>query len=370
MLTCTEIKGGCEIYADELVLHRQRDALLIPMDLVHKPGLYGADGKLIEVAAYRRGVPELCFPVEGRIATVSVKDAALAPSGMEYVFVGHLTHHYGHFLFAILSRLWWLSGPLSKNVRLVVLNGRHAERVLELEFARQILSLLGITREHFIVFDEPVRFREIIIPEPALEENIGGHPRFANMCKRIGRELLSGIAAPRNARSIYLTKTALTSAVHRYANEDVFCKELAVCGVEIISPEALSFREQLLLWRNRPVVSGMFGSITHTSIFMPRRSYIGVNPEIWINSNQVILDKLSNTNGYIIHPQEGAPREYNVHGAGSLLHLEDPVGDARALFGEITRMRDMDWRARAREQFSTGFRRMWGTSTNPSKNLR
>ena len=274
-----------------------RDALLIPLGQPYAPGVYDRAGQLVRAAAYFRGLPYAHFPLEDQNTNLGADAVPFAPDGPEYVFAGHLTGHYGHFLFAMLGRLWSLPRPVPRNVQIVLLNGIHARDLFELDFARSIFEALGLTLENFASFREPVRFHELLVPSPAIEES-------------------------------------LSVGVHRISNENALCEILRQRGVEIISPELLSFRAQIELWRTRTTVMGMAGSMMHTSIFVPRRRYAALNPEPWINSNQVILDKINENVAVVLHPREGCAREVPSGGFDNIVRLPDPMGAALDLLHE------------------------------------
>ena len=307
------------------------------MGHAHKPGLYDRSGALIRAAAYFRGLPEAHFPLEEEVTTLPGSSAGSAPDGPCYVFAGHLTGHYGHFLFSMLGRLWSLPKPLPSNVKLVLLNGVHAPDLFELSFSRSIFDALGIRLENFASFQEPVRFREIIVPGPAVEENHQGHPAFADLCHFIGDAVLGEAEEAINAQPVYLTKQRISSGVHRISNEDAFCASLERGGVEIVSPELLSFRDQLRLWRNRPAMAGVSGSMMHTSIFVPRRSYVALNPEPWINSNQAILDRLNANSARVFYPKSGYQLEGTSERFGHVLRLRDPERAAKDFLHQAKR---------------------------------
>ena len=349
---CTEVRGGETVLNAPLTLRREQDALLIPMGLTHKPGLYNASGVLVRDAAYFRGLPEAHFPLEEAVTTFAGSSACFAPDGPCYIFAGHLTGHYGHFLFSMLGRLWSLPKPLPSNVKLVLLNGIHAADLFELDFSRTIFNALGIRLENFANFQEAVRFRQIIIPAPSIEENHQGHPAFADLCHFIGEAVLGGSQAPIDTRPVYLTKQRVSAGVHRISNEESFCAFLERQGVEIISPELLSFRDQIQLWCNRPSISGVSGSMMHTSIFIPHRSYVALNPEPWINSNQAILDKLNGNSAHVLYPKDGYQREKASEGFGHVLRLRNPERAAEDFLNEAK----LAWRHGLEESSGSGNR--------------
>lgn len=319
------------------------------MGLAVKPGLYGADGRLVRAAAYFRGLPQPHFPLEDEAAPPLPTAPTRAPLGPRYIFAGHLTGHFGHFLFSVLGRLWSLPRPLPQDVRLVLLNGVNAPELFELEFSRAIFQSLGIAPESFAAFREPTVFDEILCPDPAVEENHSGRPVFIELCHAIGRRLLGPEMVTPDPRPVFLSKRRLPAGVHKVVNEEDLCGELEARGFQIISPEQLALREQVRLWASRPVVAGMSGSMLHTGVFAPGRRYLALNPERWINSNQAILDRLNGVRGRTLYPRRGylpEPAPGFAHG----LRLPSPAAAAAQIAREADRLRDaparrLPWRS-------------------------
>lgn len=302
-------------------------------------GLYWPGQEIFRPAAYFRGSPTPSFPLETALTTIPRASVPFAPDGFRYVYAGQLSEHYGHFLFTMLSRLWALPQPLPDDLRLVMPNAAHASDLFQHEFARALFAALGITLEHFAVYREPVRFRTLEVPSPAIEENHLGHRMFATMCHRIGRRLLDGSRLESNDRLVFLTKMHLRRGVHHIVNEGEFCNELERRGVQIVSPETLPFADQLALWAERPIVGGIFGSMMHTSVFFPRRTYVALNPEVWINSNQVILDRINDNVAHVVYPREGYYKRAGSGGFGWDLSLKNPARAAKAFFNVLQNAR-------------------------------
>jgi hypothetical protein len=174
-----------------------------------------------------------------------------------------------------------------------------------------------------------VRFRTIEVPAAGMEENHQGHASFVDFCHSLGRTLIGDLPAAPEDRFAYLSKRRLTSGVHRIVNEEEFCEALETLGVEIISPETLSMQDQVGLWRDRPVMAGLSGSMLHTSLFVPNRTYVALNPEPWINSNQAIIDSINGNRTRTLFPKDGylsAPGTENFAHSLFLRHPKKVAG--------------------------------------------
>ncbi len=339
LVVCEDVRGEADISRQAPEVHHLDDALLIPFGQADKPGVYRPDGALFGPAAYFRGLPSPHFPLEDQQTPFDAQVADYAPDDTRYLFAGHLTGHFGHFLFSVLARLWALPQP-PPDLKLVLLNGALAPTMSYFEFARTLFAALGISQDSFATFDRPVRLRRLMVPAPAIEENRGGHVQFAEFCHRIGASLLGEGGREESDSLVYLTKRRLPSGVYRIVNEDAFCAELERLGVEVVSPEALSLRDQIALWAGRRVVAGMSGSMLHTSVFVPGRRYVALNVEPWRNSNQLIFDRINGNVATTLHPRLGLA----ALGASQSFHhnfrLTDPQRTARGFFRAMARARD------------------------------
>lgn len=336
LVAVDEIRGGCEIRTDPPQVVVVHDVMMRPMGRVRPAGVYDASGLLVLPAAYRRGVPTLHYPIEEKRTVWDRRNATAAPPGFRYLFCGHVAGHYGHFLFALVARLWAVPRPVPDDLRIVLLNGAIMDAIFAFEFARSILASLGLRPEHFARFTTPTLFDTLAIAEPAIEENLCGHALFAETCHRVGRALRA--EGKGSDRPVYLTKRDLTEGVSRFTNEAAFCDELERRGVEIVSPERLPFAEQVRLWRDRRAVGGAFGSILHTSVFIPRRRYVALNTEGRINSCQAIIDRLNGNDGITLHPLDGYVDEGESPAFRWNFRLLDPVGAAADFHREMERI--------------------------------
>ena len=73
----------------------------------------------------------------------------------------------------------------------------------------------------------------------------------------------------------------------------------------------------------------------HTSIFVPKRQYCALNPEVWINSNQVMIDKLNHNTGHTYFPKAGYWREKHDGAFAHTLQIKDPVGVAKDFYRQM-----------------------------------
>ncbi len=343
LVLCREVKGGATINGGPLVCGGLNDVLLVPLGCNSPAGLYDTEGRLVRSAAYFRGLPHPHFPLEAETTALSVSEVPLAPRDYTYVYGGHYTAHYGHFFFAMLSRLWAIPRPVPSDLRIVLLASGDVEEPFRHEFSATILRALGLSPENFATLNEPIRFETILVPAPGLEENHQGRTAFADFCHDLGARIMGRPPARDRTHPVFLTKRLVQGGVHAILNEDVVCAALERRGVTIVAPERLTLQDQIALWAESPVVSGVFGSALHTSLFADGRPYVALNPERWINSNQVIIDRVNRNTATILYPDDDYLNYGSAGGKGHRLRLKDPQGAARQLWRHIERESDAAW---------------------------
>ena len=167
-------------------------------------------------------------------------------------------------------------------------------------------SRLGLTKDDFVKFDNPVRVRKLIVPHPSFIEEHSGFEAFSQLCNSIGRAALSETKIKTVDDPIYLSKSKLTHGVWRFINERELEEELERNGVKTVHPEQISLTDQIKLFvENRLIVSTM-SSALHTSVFSwTKPALIGIGHTGCVVSNYTISDEINNVSGCYFHPQDG-----------------------------------------------------------------
>jgi hypothetical protein len=328
---CTDIRGFADILERELAVETHEDVLLVPLGGFGSSGLFDKRGRLIKSAGYFRGSPEIHLPIESETTPLEAETFELADPSPDYFYVGHLTGHYGHFLFAALARLWALRHLRNSRTKFVVLNSHEVEELCRLDFVAKIFDSLGLRPDDLSVFQRPTRIARIAVAEPSVQECIWGHRLYAEMCHQVGRSVTGGLAPAPSDIPVFISRMRLTSGVHRIVNEGIFCEHLERRGIQIVFPETLPFEQQVQMFLERDCIAGMAGSAMHTSIFAPNRRLFILNHMNWIMANQTIIDRLNDNTAIQLYPAGDIVREGQD---GSFQHrwrLLDPARTADEL---------------------------------------
>ncbi|WP_345819953.1 glycosyltransferase family 61 protein [Methylobacterium fujisawaense] len=290
-----------------------QDAIYVPFDpghyIAHDPtwGLFDAVGKPIEAGLYRRGGFGGVERVSGGTGFDGSPMSSADPT-FDYVYLGPVMQHYGHFITATLARCWHPYLHPSPSTRYILHCEVPIETLFSYPYAAQSFARLGLNPTNVVRFTESTHLGRVLVPEPAFEEQHYVRSIFGQMCRYIGADV------PTNDASdvpIYLSKLRLPAGVGRFRNESAFVAQLEHMGFKICFPETLTLREQIALFNVHRFVVGA-GSGLHTALFSARSPLIialALNESV--NSNFTLIDLAARTRTLHLFPGEGT--RWNHH---------------------------------------------------------
>jgi capsular polysaccharide biosynthesis protein len=266
-------------------------------------------GNAIEAGVNRRGPKR--NPISRDLQVELPPTLESAPDG-DFVYIGDVHAHFGHFITTTLSRFWYLlQAPERSSLKLLYhglanRNARQApERQFEKPYIAQIIRAFNLTPQNFVSLDKPTLIRgRVTIPWPSFEENHQAHEIFVTCARTIGSRILDCAPEPSD-EPIYLSKSRMKSGIRTFLNGAAIEDELALHGVKIIYPEQYSFKEQLMVMARHSRILGSAGSAFHTAAFVGGgKKLIGLNPTKILSSNFLIVDKVAGNEAVYIHPLE------------------------------------------------------------------
>lgn len=296
---CTENWGNAALMHGDPPASTYYNVIYMPYSAGNRWGLYDQGGNIIEQSVDFRGPErELRNQVITPIGNHSPDAQIIAPC----IYGGYINYHFGHFLVNTLSRLW---PYYRRNVRLKIIFHGDAVTALSWPFARIILGALNIDWSIIESPKEPVLLKEVIVPSTSFIEQEAVYSIFGDLCRQIFHNLGIDTASVNTRDVAYVSKTKLSSGVGRFANEEVLEEQMRSAGVEILYPETLEFKEQLQRVIEHRTLIGTTGSFFHNTAFSPiPRHFVCLNPIPNINTNFVMIDKISNCNAEYFYPPE------------------------------------------------------------------
>lgn len=343
------MREGKLTYSNEFAILRCSPCMETHYDVVYMPvrdriaweqdptwGIYDLDGRLIDAAAYYRGVGKNLVGQSSHqdLNDVDVEDA---PPG-RYLYGGNIISHYGHFLLSTLSRLWIGMNADLSSYKIVCHGAGTPQGWLSHPFIREIFEAIGIGAHNLVVFKRPTRLRAVDIPRPSCEEHNFVHYTFASWGHAVGNALLREQNLPTGDAPIWFAKTEMKHLVQGAVNEAELMHILGREGVEGIDPHKISVKQQVALYRTRRAILGTTSSAFHTSILQPPTArMLAVNLGPKVNSNCGLVDQVNKNRISYFYPEveklgryEGDGRKFDF-----AYKLKDPASVAGQLLKEL-----------------------------------
>ena len=208
----------------------------------------------------------------------------------EVIFMGPFIKHWGHFLCDQINRLWYAAQNKNKyKVAYCGWNWGTGNTDITDNFL-EVLEYIGIERDMLINVQRPTRFKKVIIPEISFIPGDFYTKEFQLIIDTILKNVKLDDAVP---KKVYFTREALGS--NKEIGEEKISSYLSNMGYEIISPEKLTFKEQISIFNNSSEIAMMSGSIAHNIMFSQNNNtkIIILNKTDMINDYQMAIDHIT-----------------------------------------------------------------------------
>ena len=255
------------MYEDKLLIKTYDNAYIKPVN-----GAYDSDGIFIPKSFKRiYGQSEWFEPSD--MTADEMQGSVFENSTV--LFLGYIRQHYGHFLVDSCSRMWALTDLVKiSNYKICCTT---AEGRL-FDFVENFFEGLGIIPSLVEVITEPKQFAHVMIPElsfvPMKEMN---NQYWIRAFDCVIAKWNSNENTENRSKKLYLSQTRYKVG-NRYGErliEYVFKKN----GYEIVYPETLNLKEQIILYNNAEEIVCTNGTLAHNAVWM--------NP----NSKMVVLKR-------------------------------------------------------------------------------
>lgn len=198
------------------------------------------------------------------------------------IYLGLAHRHWGHFLTDIVQRCWY---PLVKG--LLSSNNERVERIQDdinipddylFVFAgfgdnatdfngnyAQFFQLLGIDLNRIVIVNEPTTFKNIIVPNVAIQPGEFIHSVFKNLFDIVCQSAMLKATGLEVVENIYFSRTHLKDP--KEMGEKRIEKRMRGLGYTIMYPEELNLVEQIFYWQTAKKISCVNGTIPHNCVF-------------------------------------------------------------------------------------------------------
>lgn len=194
----------------------------------------------------------------------------------DIIFLGYFDKQWGHFIIEHIERLWITNIMANANYKYVFLpvnndklNGNYQE----------LLTLAGIEHNKLIEIKKPTKFRNILIPDAALNKDKGFNHDYQELIARIINN--TSITKQYIDKKIYLSRTYFKEAQRKEIGESKIENIFRKNGFLILYPEKMTLQEQISVFQTAKQIVCINGSIPLNAVFAPK------------NINLIVLNKTS-----------------------------------------------------------------------------
>lgn len=243
-------------------------------------GVFSSNLDFIKESAAERG------PLENPFARPILRGQIFDSIDQTLIYGGWHLKHFGHFLVETLGWLWVheILGP--------------SETVFSTPYGwgpsvpeQAILDLLEVQPAAGIQ-GKNLQVSRLLIGDPLIVPRRHVYDYLGEFARRLGSKLVANEPTDK-MRPVYISRKTVSNPTSYISNEEALEDMFCSLGFEAVSPQDLSFGEQVNLLNRAPVIAGPIGSFFHASMFSTKphqRLYLS-GPVV--NGNFLLTDAVS-----------------------------------------------------------------------------
>ena len=210
------------------------------------------------------------------------------------VFCGYLYQHWGHFLVESTARLWYFLKNDPAVDRYVFFLDENMPRTVGGNF-REFLELLGIwDKAEFI--HKPVRYRKVIIPEPAYLCMQYWSEAYISVFDTVAQNVVPNPVWEKPDR-IFFTRSHFAKDSGYEFGMDSLDHFFRKNGFAVLAPEKMSLSQMIFTIRNAETVATISGTLPHNMLFGNSGQKLLILERLVINvDHQVCVDQMRSLN--------------------------------------------------------------------------
>lgn len=194
------------------------------------------------------------------------------------VYIGALPAHYGHFIFEGLARIWIKKLFNPKDFLYVYISILNKNSHL-----LEIFTRLGIPKENLLKIEKPIKYEEVIVPEPSLRLNDYYHEDFR-------KSVAVNYENKKISKKIFFTRSNKNG---RSFGQFFLDKLMLDNGYKIINAEKISLVDISKILQNCSHFASTSATNMSNSIFLPKGcKVICFNRSSHLHPLQLMIDKM------------------------------------------------------------------------------
>lgn len=269
-------------------------------------------------------VDAIMFGIGKAPPPVVVDRAAFAEAELlrgRYMFGGMFWHHFGHFLFETLARLWAVDRLEGQIDGIVFFVPRRMEGTSPMHQA--VFDLFGI-KVPVILMSEPRRIETLFVPRQGC--GFGGFASGTPAFRDFIHDRLWKVAPKGKGTKLYLTREGYGLKRGGYIAEERLRAQLEAEGYVAYSPERESFEDQVATYLGASHILGPDSSAMHLVGFaVPQETQVGMILRR-VAGDQEMLPQIAGFTGRVPTVVDGIRR---------MLRRDNMKNQAWAMFAEI-----------------------------------
>jgi len=202
-----------------------------------------------------------------QLSESDLKDAEILNG--QYVYLGYLRKHFGHFLLESISRLWAVL-KLGPDINVIV----HGDEDLNAlpSYIKFIFSLLDLDINRITLATRTMVFENLLFPESEFEIRWKGSASYAHLFSELHARSARIYPHHVTPNRVYLTRRQLKTKkdwarMKQVENEEEIENLFASRGFEIVAPETLPLHMQIATIGRARQIAGLKGSALHMGLF-------------------------------------------------------------------------------------------------------
>ena len=210
------------------------------------------------------------------------------------VFCGYIYQHWGHFLVESTARLWYFLKNDSSVDKYIFFLDENMPRTIGGNF-REFLELLGIwDKTEFI--HKPVRYRKVIIPEPAYLCMQYWSEAYISVFDTVAQNVIPDSSWEKPDR-IFFTRSHFAKDSGYEFGMDSLDHFFHKNGFSVLAPEKMSLSQMIFTIRNAETVATISGTLPHNMLFGNSGQKLLILERLVINvDHQVCVDQMRSLN--------------------------------------------------------------------------
>ena len=243
-------------------------------------GGFTSDLIFIDETAAERG------PLENPFARPTLQGQTFNLIDQTLIYGGWHLKHFGHFLVETMGWLWVQEILSSSETVFSTPYGWGPSAPEQI-----ILDLLQV-RPATEIQGRNLEISRLLVGDPLISPRRHVYTYLGDFARRLGAKLVEEEPTG-EMRPVYISRKTVSSPTSYISNEADLEDLFASLGFEIVSPQDLSFGEQVNLLNRAPFIVGQIGSFFHAAMFSTKKHQRLYMCQPVVNGNFLLTDAVS-----------------------------------------------------------------------------